>query len=178
MKKVLIIAPEYMGYMKKVADHLRTKPGIAVTDLHIPSYKYPSVLIKIANFFLKRMGKDVKFAYREKYIKEVVGDQTFDVTLVVRPDHLSARTLQGLKKQTQHLKSYFFDGVHRFPKKLKTVPFFDQIFSFEPSDCQEFGFESITNFIYDEQPLPPLTLLFHTVYLTSRATTVNGFPYS
>jgi hypothetical protein len=82
----------------------------------------------------------VKFAYREKYINKVVGNQTFDITLVVRPDHLSERTLKRLKNQTHFLKSYFFDGVHRFPRKLKTVPFFDQIFSFEPSDCQEFGF--------------------------------------
>jgi len=104
--------------------------------------------------FLKRMGRDVKYNYREKYIKEALGDRLFDITLIVRPDHLSERTLQRLKNQTHYLKSYFFDGVHRFPRKLKTVPFFDQIFSFEPSDCQEFGFESITNFIYEEQPLP------------------------
>ncbi len=154
MKKVLIIAPEYMGYMEKVADHLRTKPEIEVTDIHIPIYKYPNPLTKIANFFLKRMGKDVKFTYREKYIKDVIGNQTFDMTLVVRPDHLSGTTLKQLKSQTLHFKSYFFDGVHRFPKMLKTVPYFDEIFSFEPSDCEEFGFESITNFIYDEQPFP------------------------
>ncbi len=154
MKKVLIIAPEYMGYMEKVADHLRTKPGIAVTDIHIPVYKYTSLLTKISNFFLKRIGKDVKFAYRDNYIQDVIGDQTFDVTLVVRPDHLSETTLKQLKSQTLHFKSYFFDGVHRFPKMLKTVPYFDEIFSFEPNDCKEFGFESITNFIYDEQPLP------------------------
>lgn len=153
MKKVLIIAPDYMGYMEKVGHHLRKTKGIEVIDIHIPAYKYPSVFTKISNFFLKRLGQDVKFDYREKYIKDIIGNQTFDVTLIVRPDHLSESTLLQLKSQSLHFKSYFYDGVHRFPKKLKSVPYFDKIFSFEPSDCEEFGFELITNFIYDEQPL-------------------------
>ena len=58
--------------------------------------------------------------------------------------------LQDLKERSQYLKTYFFDGIYRFPKKFKTLPYFDEIYSFEPSDCKKFGFIPITNFIYQE----------------------------
>lgn len=151
MKKVLIIAPEYMGYMEKVADELRKYKNIDLTDIHIPSYKYPSLSTKIKNFFLKKLGKDVKFEYREKYIKKHIQDQTFDFILIIRPDLFSLKTLKELKNKTNYFKSYFFDGIYRFPKKIKLIPLFDEIFSFEPNDCKEFGFQFITNFIYEEE---------------------------
>jgi hypothetical protein len=50
------------------------------------------------------------------------------------------------------LKTYFFDGISRFPRQIKTIRFFDEIYSFEPSDCKKFGFIPITNFIYEEVP--------------------------
>ena len=53
MKKVLIIAPDYMGYVEKIAGNLRKNKTVDVTDIHIPSFKYKSVSTKILNFFFK-----------------------------------------------------------------------------------------------------------------------------
>lgn len=152
MKTVLIISPEYMGYLVKVADNLRKREGISVTDIHIPAYKYKNLQDRIQNFFLKFFSKDLKFTYRAAYINQIIGDKKFDTILIIRPDLLDISTLKSLKSKTKLLKSYFFDGVHRFPRKIKIIPFFDEIYSFEPDDCEEFNLIPITNFIYEEVP--------------------------
>ncbi len=153
MKKVLIIAPEYMGYMEKVADELRKHKNIDLTDIHIPSYKYTSLSTKIKNFFLKKLAKDVKFTYRENYIKKIISNKTFDLILIIRPDMFSLKTLKELKTKTPLFKTYFYDGIKRYPRKLKTLKFFNEIYSFEPNDCKKYGFIPITNFIYEEAPI-------------------------
>lgn len=150
MNKVLIIAPEYMGYVERIADNLRKTKTIAVTDIHIPSFKYNNFFSKILNFFLKNISKDIKYTYREKYIKKIIRNETFDIILIVRPDMLAFKTLELLKAKTTLLKSYFYDGVNHYPRKLKTRKYFDEIYSFEPSDCKKYGFIPITNFIYEE----------------------------
>jgi hypothetical protein len=149
MKKVLIVAPEYMGYIVKVADELRKNKNLEVTDIHIPTYKYSNVLTKVKNFYLKRVSKDVKFKYRENYIKTIIKNEKFDIILIIRPDLFSVASLVDLKSKTKNFKTYFFDGIYRYPKKKKLLPLFNEIYSFEPSDCREFGFKFITNFIYE-----------------------------
>ena len=149
MKKVLIIAPKHMGYIEKIIEELNRHKNIEITDIHIPKYKYPNLKSKIKNFFLRN---ELKFEYCEKYIKNIITDQTFDIILVIRPDLLSIKTLEELKSRTKYFKTYFFDGVNRFKRKLQRAPLFDEIFSFEPEDCKEFGFQFITNFIYEEKP--------------------------
>ncbi|MEO9077662.1 MAG: hypothetical protein ABI263_10240 [Gelidibacter sp.] len=166
MKKVLIVAPEYMGYIVKVADELRKNENIEVTDIHIPTYKYSSQSLKIKNFFYKTFAKDIKFKFREDYIKKIIKNDTFDLVLIIRPDMFSVTTLTDLKSRTKSFKTYFFDGVSRFPKKKKRIHLFDEIYSFEPSDCKAFGFKFITNFIYElEEPSNTRDLpLKHTVF--------------
>ncbi len=149
MKKVLIVAPEYMGYIVKVADELRKYHNVEVTDIHIPRYKYSSIITKIKNFFYKRISKDIKFKYREDCINTVIKNDTYDIILIIRGDLLSVKTLTDLKSKTKVFKTYFFDGINRFPKKRKIIHLFDEIYSFEPSDCKEFKFKFLTNFIYD-----------------------------
>lgn len=150
MKKVLIISPEFMGYIAKVAKNLNEIGTVSVTDIHIPQYKYKNLSYRILNFFLKLISKDLKFTYRSNYIDEIIRDEKYDVVLIIRPDMLDLSTLKSLKSKTKLLKTYFFDGVYRFPKLIKTIPYFDEIYSFEPNDCKEFDFLPITNFIYDE----------------------------
>ena len=148
--KILIIAPEYMGYMVKVADELRKRTNVTVLDIHIPTYEYSSALSRVQNFFLKKISKDIKYTYRKNYIEERIKDQKFDTILIIRPDLLSVEYIRTLKNHSSRLITYFFDGIHRFPKKFKSLELFDTIFSFEPDDCQQYGFTFITNFIYDE----------------------------
>lgn len=156
MKNVLIIAPDYMGYMVKVADELKKHQDLRVIDIHIPEFKYSHFLLKIKNFFLKKLGRDLKFDFRKKFIEKIITDQTFDIILIIRPDLLSIKTLKALKSKTKCFKTYFYDGIHRYSKKLERIHLFDEIFSFEPNDCKEFGFQFITNFIYDSENKTPL----------------------
>ncbi len=150
MKKVLIIAPEFMGYVVKIADNLKKNKNLIVTDIHIPTYQYKKKSLKVKNFFLKKISKDIKFAYRENYINSIIRDEKYDIILIIRPDLFAIKTLEQLKSKTQYFKTYFFDGIYRFPRKLKSLHLFNEIYSFEPNDCKKFGFLPITNFIYDD----------------------------
>jgi hypothetical protein len=152
MKKILIISPEYMGYIEKIADNLKKIDTITVTNIQIPKFKYKNLSYRLRNFFLKWFSKDLKFSYRDEYINRIIGDTKYDVILIIRPDLLCLKSLKSLKSKTKLLKTYFFDGVNRFPRQLKTIQFFNEIYSFEPYDCKKFGFIPITNFIYEEVP--------------------------
>jgi hypothetical protein len=149
MKKVLIVAPDTLGYIVKITHNLKKK-NVNVTDIHIPNFVYGNNLIRAKNFFLKKIFKDVKFKYREKFINTIILDEQYDLILVIRPDFFSIQTLENLKSRTKYFKTYFFDGVFRFPRKLKTLHLFDEIYSFDPNDCKKFGFKPLTNFIYEE----------------------------
>ena len=138
MKNVLIIAAHYMGYVQKIARNLRKNKTVDVTDIHIPSFKYKSISTKILNFFLKIISKDIKFNYRENYINKIIGNENYDIILIVRPDLLAFKTLEQLKSRTPLFKVYFFDGINHYPRKLKRLKFFDEIFSFEPNDCKKY----------------------------------------
>lgn len=152
MKKVLIIAPDTLGYIEKIAHNLKKK-NVTVTEIHIPNLVYSNNLIRAKNFFLKKISKDVKFNYREKYINNIILNEQYDLILVIRSDLFSIQTLENLKSRTKYFKTYFFDGVFRFPRKLKSLYLFDEIFSFEPNDCKKFGLKPLTNFIYEESLL-------------------------
>lgn len=169
MKKVLIIAPEYMGYIVKVADELRKNKNVEVTDVHIPTFNYSNYGARIKNFFYKAVSKGVKFEYRENYINTIIKNDKFDLILIIRPDMFSMETLTDLKSKTKIFKTYFFDGIYRFPKQKKSIHLFDEIYSFEPSDCTEFGFKFITNFIYELEPsgTDDITLKYSVFNITS-----------
>ena len=59
MKKVLIIAPKFMGYMEKVAEELRKNNSLEITDIHIPEYKYPYSFLVEPNRFIK-LAKEIE----------------------------------------------------------------------------------------------------------------------
>ena len=139
-----------MGYVVKIADNLKKNTNLIVTDIHIPTYKYNKISSRVKNFFLKKISKDIKFDFRENYIGSIIGDEKYDIILIIRPDLFSIKTLEHLKSKSIYFKTYFFDGIYRFPRKLKSLHLFNEVYSFEPNDCKKFGFLPITNFIYEE----------------------------
>ncbi|MBU2951621.1 hypothetical protein KO493_13015 [Tamlana agarivorans] len=149
MKKALIIGPDFMGYTEKIAENLSLNQNIQVTHINIPRFKYQNTGQRLQNVFLKNISKDLKFNFREDFIINKLGDSKFDTILVLRPDQLSVSTIKYLKAKTSILKTYLYDGINRYPKQLKPLKYFNEVYSFEPNDCKKYGFISITNFIYD-----------------------------
>ena len=63
--------------------------------------------------------KDLKFEYRENHIKKVIGNENYDTILIVLPDMLSFKNLEQLKSKTPLLKTYFFDGINHYKRKIQ-----------------------------------------------------------
>lgn len=160
MKKALIIAPDFLGYVQKITDNLKKNKTIEVTDICVPQYEYPNFFTRSLNFFLKKISRDVKFNYRGNYVNQIIGNKHYDVVLIIRPDLFSVKIIKELSTRTPLFKTYFYDGAYRYPRKFKMLKFFNEIYSFEPSDCEKFGFIPITNYIYEELPLSDKTTEF------------------
>lgn len=137
-----------------IAHHLRKTTTSIVTDIYVPTYTYPNLTTKLKNFFLKKIGKDVKYTYRDNFVSQLIGNKVYDTIFIVRPDLFSVKMIKQLRNKTPLFKVYFYDGIHRYPRKFKTLKLYNEIYSFEPGDCKEFGFIPITNYIYNEI-IPP-----------------------
>lgn len=138
-----------MGYTDKIVYNLSLNKEIHVTHINIPKFIYKNKISRVTNFFLKKTQKNLKLTYRDEYIRNKIDNTKYNIILILRPDQLSDKTLKYLKTRTHLLKTYLFDGINRYPKQLKSIKYFNEVYSFEPSDCEKFGFTHITNFIYN-----------------------------
>lgn len=124
-------------------------------DFHSFSYRYPNVLYKVYNFFLKTfLKKNIKnIYYGQEIIKKVkaISDQ-HDVILTIKGDFIDPKYLRELKKYTAKSIGFFNDNTYRCPKIKRAIPCFDTVFSFEKEDCDTLGLRFAPNWIYTQQP--------------------------
>ncbi|WP_452224173.1 hypothetical protein [Lacinutrix chionoecetis] len=153
-KKILIIGPPSLGYLKKINENLQKRNGVVSNIILIDrySFKYRNFAHKISNFLSKVfLNKNLKKEFVNTHILEQVktlGKQ--DVIFIIRPDLLKESTLQFLKTQTTSLQAFYYDSTRRFPKKVDIIPLFDKVYSYDRLDVKKYGLEFLTNYIFDE----------------------------
>lgn len=116
-------------------------------------YQYPSIFSRIINFINKSFFKKnlKKIAIERELIKQVqkLGHQ--DIIMFIRPDNISRKSHEQLKKQTTKYISYIYDSCVRFPIDHLLNGIFDKIYSFDLEDTKKYNFNFITNYIYLEK---------------------------
>jgi hypothetical protein len=121
-------------------------------DFNQFKYKYPNFFFKIYNFFLKIfLNRNLKHIFFGKKIieqLELIG-KIQDVILITRGDYIDSKYILKSKKYTKKSIAYFNDNIRRYPKIIKLIPLFDQVYSFEKGDCEKYKLKFITNWIYD-----------------------------
>lgn len=149
--KITVISLDKWGYNQFIVDELKSR-GIIATHInyHNLKYKYPTVLHKVFNFFSKTLfNYNLKRAYLKKGLFKVLENQDKqDVILVIKGDDLSVSTLKRIKKNTNELIAFFNDSMSRYPRMKTIFPYFDEVYSFEPSDVAKYNFKAISNYIY------------------------------
>ncbi|WP_310594536.1 lipopolysaccharide core biosynthesis protein rfaS [Flavobacterium sp.] len=121
-------------------------------DFNQFKYKYPNFLFKIYNFFLKyAFNINLKHIHFGKKIIEKLDsmDKIQDVILITRGDYIDAKYILKIKQYSKKSIAYFNDNIRRYPKIIKIIPLFDQVYSFEKSDCEKYQLKFITNWICD-----------------------------
>lgn len=152
--KITIISLDNWGFNQYIADAMADK-GHTVhhINLHSFSYRYPNLLYKIYNFFLKILfKKNLKHIYYGKEILkrlESFGNQ--DIILTLKGDFISSESIKDFKKYTGKSIAFFNDNVHRYPNIANVIPFFDEVYSFEKEDCKKYYLKFKTNFIYKQE---------------------------
>ena len=157
MSKLLLVAPEHVGIIDVVYEGLKEYSGYGVDllDLNPERFRYKHFGQRVYNFLLKTfLGQNLKTRYYEKIFTEKIAalDAQYECILIIRPDILTDRILNELRKRTNRFIAYYWDTVSFFPRKLKITHYFNTIYSFDPVDCREHGFHFLSNFYFYEKP--------------------------
>ncbi|HEY0090906.1 MAG TPA: hypothetical protein VGB43_00340 [Flavobacterium sp.] len=171
--KITIISLDNWGFNKYIVKALE-EDGHQVHHINFNKYKYryPSILHKAYNFFLKTFFKQnlkTRFYGRRiiRKLKEIKARQ--DLIITIKADHIDIKSLRELKKYARKSIAFFNDNTQRCPKIIPAIPLFDKVYSFEKDDCERFGMEFTTNWIYNYDPsLNETGFLYQVFHISSR----------
>lgn len=152
-KKILIISPRAFGYVEYLYKELKRRDDVEVNIAYLEFSGFKNFSEKLKHIVSKVfLGVNLKRAY---YFMEddirAYGMQ--DEILIIRPDFLTNTFLKELKTMTKRLVAYYWDSAQRLTRKQEIIPFFDKIFSFDKIDVEKYGFDFITNYIFETTPI-------------------------
>lgn len=151
--KITIISYDNWGFNAYIVSILKEK-GHIVNHIDLSSflYKYPNILYKLYNFFLKTFFKiNLKTLFYGKKVNEILkeNDEIQDIILVIKGDFIDRKSILKIKKHSKKTIGYFNDNTKRCPKIIRVIPAFDEVYSFEKEDCEKYNLKFIANWIYD-----------------------------
>lgn len=168
--KICLISFDFFSFDQNIVQELNRKDiETHHIDISKYNYKYPSLLSRVSNFLNKLFfKKNIKKIVLQKNVLdrlEKLGHQ--DIILIMRPDLLTKETHQKIKNLTDQYITYIYDSCTRFPiEHLLQENIFDKIYSFDKKDCEKFGFNFITNYIYlDKKEIQPGTATSASVFI-------------
>jgi hypothetical protein len=164
-KTIILAMPPSNGIAELIEKNLQFH-GYEVLRIDIIlKFKYNSLWERIYHFAHKHITKSntykKKLKAKQSFYKaqQLLANNYYDYTLVIRPDIYPLEVLTLLKQHTKNkFIGYQWDGLKRFPVE-NIIPLFDRFFIFDHTDLthpdyQSYKLHSITNFYFDMvQPL-------------------------
>jgi hypothetical protein len=151
--KITIISLDNWGFNKHIKNALEEEGHkVNYIDFNKFNYKYPNLLYKLYNFFLKLfLKKNLKAIYYGKKINQILKENTEiqDLILTIKGDFIDPKEIQKFKNYTKKSVAFFNDSVYRCPRIIRVLPNFDEVFSFEKKDCVKFNLNFAPNWIYN-----------------------------
>lgn len=172
---ITLVSFDNWGFNNHIAIALKEKGhNVHHINFNEYKYKYPNLLYKASNFFLKTVfKKNLKTMY---FGKKIIGNlkkikETQDVILVIKGDFIDSKSVIELKKYSKKTIAYFNDNTRRCPKIIQVIPHFDQVFSFEKEDCEKYNVKFATNWIYNnlcENKTTPVDFKYQVFNIVSK----------
>lgn len=166
-KKILIVAPVAYGYSSYIFKSVSKFSAVdcAMIYTNHANFQYKNTLHRVQNFIYKTfLNRNLKKEYGDKLVVKQLKEIGFsDVIFIIRPDYLNRKTLKILRKSTDNFITLFYDSTRRFKKKLKLLPLFDKIYSYDKLDVEKYNFEFLTNYIFDESVSKEYKFLFFNI---------------
>lgn len=135
-KRVLLIAPKFFGYEKKIADKI--KEFGADVDLY-DERANPTTLDKI--FIRMHFLFPVNRKINKYYSNIIKNDKEYDYVVFINPETVNIALLKKMKLKFSNaiFILYMWDSLQNKPHTQKLISFFDKKFSFNKDDCKLYG---------------------------------------
>jgi hypothetical protein len=159
--KILFIAPKFAGYENELIEAMENN-GYEVD--FFPEKRYGKLSILANKISIKLYNK-----LQENYLNSILNltkNKSYNFLFVIRGELLDKKFLSKLYRQTNILKkiNYQWDSIQRNKILLDTINYYDEVFSFDRKDCDEYEFKYkplfyIEKYILDNKE-PEYDLLF------------------
>jgi hypothetical protein len=175
--KITLISLDVLGINNEIYKALKRLGYDDVKHINFYSfiYKYPSIYHRLKNFFLKTFfNYDIKKEHLSKEILNILSkDEKQDKILMLNSNFLLPHIIKKIKPHTNELIAFFNDNVERIPKIKKVAPYFDKVYSFEPYDCEKYGYNFLTNYIFKENDSKENKIEYEVFNISSYSKRIN-----
>ncbi len=160
-KRILLGLPKHFSLYKSIKTNIEFHNyeviDICCEDNH--NFKYKHIGQKTYNFLRKTFLNDKSYKNKIKFyevnqrnvkiLEEIEGK--VDYALLIRPDVYPLEFVQKIKKKSEKLLAYQWDGLSRFPAIYSYIELFDRFFVFDKVDLdyKKSKLLPITNFYCD-----------------------------
>lgn len=154
-EKICIISFDHWNYDKHIVTALQKK-GIESFHIKIGGFKHASNWSRFTNTLSKLfLNKNPKIKKRQDHIIQTLEEKGFqDQILIINPELIEKEYHLKIKSFTKKYVAYLYDSVERCPVEHLLDGIFDEIYSFDKNDIQQYGFKETTNYNYiEKQPV-------------------------
>lgn len=141
--KILLVCKDIGGYARKLAEHLSIADQVRFIDtaaLAKPFDRAPKILRRPLN----------RWAQLRQFSKAVAAGGRFDVALIINPAQIEPKQLTTALSASERRIAYLYDSFSRWPMSREALAVYDEVFSFDPENAEQYGLKKLHNFIYDD----------------------------
>lgn len=159
-KRFLLVSPSIFQLHRLIVNNLEYL-GYDVVHIENEGYpfQYKSFGQRFYNFIRKLLFKDktYKMKLREKYTLDrqweiLNSNKPFDLALIIRADFFEEKLIEAVRKKTDLMLGFHYDGISRNPEILQYIRYFDRFYVFDPNDVQRYPSYNLRfspNFYFD-----------------------------
>lgn len=145
MKKVLMLAPFFFDYEKRIKQNLEENGYKVVLYNDYSTYKEEFNFYEKFKMKILRQKKKILLERKEKYFAEILKKEernSYDYVFIIKGAEIPVKTYQKLKELNKIAKwfSYQWDDLINCKEFLEKEHFFDKIYTFSSQDAEEYGY--------------------------------------
>ncbi|MCW3160313.1 CgeB family protein [Chryseobacterium oryctis] len=158
-KSIIIAIPDHFGLPQRfkenleflgfkvcvIPDNMKVKIGFINTIIHV----YKKFILREKTF--KKIKKTELKLKKQLAVLEQSNIKKFNYALFIRPDLFCSELINEVKKKTEKISAYQWDGLDRFPLIYEKINLFDRFFVFDVNDLEKNSkLLPLTNFYFDD----------------------------
>lgn len=161
-KKILFLAPVFMGYEKKIIENLKNDYEISFVDNEqlYPKFQEAwnkSKIRKIERRLIPNLREKDWIKMEESFVEsyeELIDckNDVYDIVFCIKGDLLPNEFYKRLKTHNPNARYilYEYDDISKLEKQ-NFFEYFDELYSYNIDDCEKYGFKYLPMFVGDKK---------------------------